>query len=210
MRSRWKKAGAIALAAAVLVTVGTALFFNGYGPLALVDRRVRTDPGEAKGWIDNALHTTMDAVSPSLAYVGADFEVEREKDRWDGEPSMVSDVTEIVRVRTVVSKAKLPALMEQVTQAWKTLGSREIGRSAPSDEIQALDGVGHVGGETSLTFLATPQQDSTYTVSFRVEAGGVLYQPAHEYKPLSPLGRTPRDAKGYVVNSPLDDPYWSH
>ncbi|HJD85213.1 hypothetical protein [Kitasatospora aureofaciens] len=211
MRSRWKKAGAIALAAAVLVTVGTALFFNGYGPLAWADRRVRTDPGEAKGWIDNALHTTMDAVSPPLAYVGADFEVEREKDRWDGEPSMVSDVTEIVTVRTVVSKAKLPVLMDQVTKAWMVLGSRVIDHSDPSLDSRSLRGVGDAGGQVFLTFYADPAQGpSSYTVMFRAEAGGVLYQPAHEYQPLSPLPRTPRDAKGYVVNNPVDDPYWSH
>ncbi|MFH9354324.1 hypothetical protein [Kitasatospora sp. NPDC017646] len=210
MTSRRNAAGSILLAVVILITIGGALFFNGYGPLALADRRVRVNPGEAKGWIDNALRTTMGAVSPPLTYAGADFEVKREKDRWDGEPSMVSDVTEIIAVRTVISKAKLPALMEQVTRVWQTLGSRVIDRSAPSDEIQALDGVGHVGGETFLTFLAKPQQDSTYLVTFRVEAGGVLYQPAHEYKPLSPLGRTPRDSKGYVINAPVDDPYWSH
>ncbi|MER7846952.1 hypothetical protein ABTZ03_23725 [Kitasatospora sp. NPDC096077] len=206
MSARWKVAGSIVVASVVLVAVGTALFFNGYGPLALADRRGRVNAGEAKGRIDNALRTTMGAISPSLTYAGADFEVERERDRWDGEPSMVSDVTEIVTVRTTISKAKLPALMDQVTQAWTALGSRSVDRSDPTDDTGELRGVGQAGGETYLTFYARAQQDSTYLVTFRAEAGGVLYRPAHEYQPVPPLARAPFGAKF----DPLDDPYWSH
>ncbi|MET8624461.1 hypothetical protein ABZW30_12005 [Kitasatospora sp. NPDC004669] len=194
----------------IVVAVSSVLFVNGYGPLALADRSGRLGTGEAKGRIDHAVRATMDGISPSLTYTGAEFEVEREHDLWDGEPSMGSTVTEIVTVRTVISRAKLPTLMDQVAQAWKSLGSRGVDRSDPADEIQAMRGMGHVGGETFLTFYAKEQQDSTYLVTFRAEVYGALYQPAHEYKPLSPLARTPHDSKGYVITDPVDDPYWSH
>lgn len=203
MKSRWKTVGSAVLAAVVLVTGGVELFFNGYGPLALADRRVRVSPGEAKGRIDQALRATMEVVSPALTYAGADFEVERERDRWDGEPSMVSDVTEIIRARTIVSRAKLPALMDQVTQVWHGLGSRVVERN---EELHSLGGVADVGGEVYLTLNAYETQDdpSSYRVVLRADIGGVLYQPAHEYEPLSPLARTPADI------ALLYDPYWSH
>ncbi|WP_416876256.1 hypothetical protein [Kitasatospora sp. SC0581] len=206
MRARWKLVGSVVLAFAVVVTACSVLFFNGYGPLALADRRSRLSPGAAKVRIDHALRTTMGAVSPSLAFAGAYFEVRRERDRWDGEPSMVSAVTEVVVGRTAVASTRLPALMDQVTQAWQGLGSTVVHRSNPSDEIQSLHGVGEAGGETFLLFLAAAQPDSTYRVKFLVEAYGVLYQPAHEYEPVSPLARTSLAAMG----DPVDDPYWSH
>ncbi|MFF2074493.1 hypothetical protein ACFVXG_07005 [Kitasatospora sp. NPDC058162] len=208
MTKRWKVAGAIVLSLVVAVSVGAVLFVNGYGPLALADRSGRVGTGTAKHRIDAALRATMDGISPSLTYAGADFEVDREHHLWDGEPSMASDVTEIIRARTVVSRVKLPALMDQVTQVWHALGSRVVERN---EELHSLQGVGSVGGEIYLTFYAYETQDpSSYTVMLRAEAGGVLYQPAHEYEPLSPLGRTPRDSRGYVINNLLDDPYWSH
>ncbi|MEV7926864.1 hypothetical protein [Kitasatospora sp. NPDC088264] len=206
MTTRWKVIGSIVLSFVVTVALGAVLFANGYGPLALADRSGRVRTSEGKGRIDHALRATMDGVSPSFTYAGAEFEVRREDDLWDGERSMGSAVTEIVTVRTAVSRAKLPTLMDQVTQAWKALGSRVVDRSDPADEIQALRGMGDVGGETFLTFYARAQQDSTYLVMFRAEAIGVLYQPAHEYKPVPPLVRTSLDAKVDVV----DDPYWSH
>ncbi|SOB82331.1 hypothetical protein [Streptomyces sp. 1331.2] len=210
MTARWKVIGSIVLSFVVLVSVGAVLFSNGYGPLALADRPGRLGTSEAKSRIDRVLRATMDGISPSLAYAGADFEVMRKHDLWDGEPSMRSDVTEIVTARTVVSRAKLPHLMDQVTETWKALGSRVVDRSDPAGEIQALDGIGHVGGETLLTLYAKAQQDSTYLVNIRAEVSNVLYQPAHEYEPVSPLARTPRDARGYVITDPVTDPYWSH
>ncbi|MFJ7248348.1 hypothetical protein ACIQWA_27485 [Kitasatospora sp. NPDC098652] len=204
MTKRWKTAGGIVLSFVVIVSVQAVLFVNGYGPLALADRSGRVGTGTAKGRIDQALRATIDGISPSLTYAGADFEVDRAHHLWDGEPSMGSDVTEIIRARTVVSRAKLPVLMDQVTQVWRALGSRLVERN---EELHSLQGVGNVGGEIYLTFYAYETQDpSSYTVMLRAEAGGVLYQPAHEYEPLSPLARTTAGAKF----EPLDDPYWSH
>ncbi|MFF4922303.1 hypothetical protein ACFY4B_17115 [Kitasatospora sp. NPDC001261] len=209
MKPRWKVLGAVVLSFVVAVVGGWALFLNGYGPLALAGRSDWVRTGQAKDRVDRALRVTMDGITPALSYAGADFEVLRKPDLWDGEPSMGSDLTEIVVVRTVVSQAKLPALMDQVAQAWKGLGNRVVERSKPADGIQGMDGMGNADGETYLTFLAKPQQDSTYRVKFLVGTAGVLYQPAHEYKPLPPLGRAPYDADGYVID-PVDDPYWSH
>ncbi|RKT16160.1 hypothetical protein BX285_0486 [Streptomyces sp. 1114.5] len=211
MTARWKVIGSIVLSLVVLVSVGAVLFSNGYGPLALADRPGRLGTSEAKSRIDRVLRATMDGISPSLAYAGADFEVMRKHDLWDGEPSMRSDVTEIVTARTVVSRAKLPTLMDQVARTWKTLGnSMPPPPNDPSDEIQELRGIGEDGGETLLTLYAKAQADSTYLVNIRAEASNVLYQPAHEYEPVSPLARTPRDARGYVITDPVTDPYWSH
>ncbi|MEV8325156.1 hypothetical protein [Kitasatospora sp. NPDC056731] len=206
MTTRWKVIGSIVLSFVVTVALGAVLFANGYGPLALADRSGRVGTGEAKSRIDHVLRVTMDGISPSLTHAGAEFEVQREDDLWDGEPSMGSVVTEVVISRTVISRAKLPTLMDQVTQAWNALGSRGADRSAPSEEVQSLRGIGQLDGETFLTFYARPQQDSTYLVTFRAAAYGVLYQPAHEYKLVPPLVRTSLDAKVDVV----DDPYWSH
>ncbi|MGW3038955.1 hypothetical protein ACWC9T_02685 [Kitasatospora sp. NPDC001159] len=198
--------GSIVLSFVIMVAVGSVLFVNGYGPLALADRSGRLGDGEAKGRIDHAVRATMNGISPSLTYTGAEFEVERERDLWDGEPSMGSTVTEIVTVRTVISRAKLLVLMDQVTQAWKALGNRVAHRSDPSDEIQSVRGVGELDGETFLTFLARAQQDSTYLLTFSAEVYGALYQPADEYEPVSPLARTSPGAR----RDPVDDPYWSH
>ncbi|MER7754637.1 hypothetical protein [Kitasatospora sp. NPDC097643] len=202
MRTGWTVVGSIVLT----VAIGAVLFANGFGPLALADRSGRLGTGEAKGRIDQALRATMDGVFPSLTYAGADFEVRREHDRWDGEPSMVSDVEEVVTVRTSISQTKLLTLMDQVSRAWTALGSRVVDRSEPADKHPYLRGVGQVGGETYLTFSAEATQDSTYLVTFRAGVGGVLYQPAHEYEPMSPLARTPF----YAKVDPVDDPYWSH
>ncbi|MFD7453835.1 hypothetical protein [Kitasatospora sp. NPDC059827] len=203
MTKRWKAAGAIVLSLVVLAAAEAVLFVNGYGPLALADRSGRVGTGTAKGRIDQALRATMEGISPSLTYAGADFEVDREHHLWDGEPSMGSDVTEIIRARTVVSRAKLSALMDQVTQVWHGLGSRVVERN---EELHTLGGVADVGGEVYLTLDAYETQDdpSSYRVVLRADIGGVLYQPAHEYEPLSPLARTPADI------ALLYDPYWSH
>ncbi|MFE4355067.1 hypothetical protein [Kitasatospora sp. NPDC056800] len=210
MKTRWKVTGFVTalLAVPAVVLVASA---NGYGPLALRERMVLLSPGEAKGRIDAALRATMGAVSPPLSYAGADVDLYRRSDHWDHESSLETNVTGIVRVRTVVSRAKLPLLMEQVTPAWRALGSPNVVRADNSAKYPRLLGAGTVGGETSLAVNAVGSEDSSsYTVTFEAEVFGVLYQPARAYAPMSPLGRTPHDAAGYVVVDPVDDPYWSH
>ncbi|MEU6233904.1 hypothetical protein [Kitasatospora sp. NPDC047058] len=196
---------------AVLLSTGIVLFCNGYGPMAHRDRRLTGQAGaaDAETRINEALRATMDGISPPLAYLGGGYEVNRYPQHWDGEPSLISDVTGHVDVRTRIAPGKLQALLDQIGRGWTHCLEPE----RYSDKYQG--GARRVrlvcGGPDSPSFTFTASAplavDAPYDeVWFEASLFGVRYRPAHEYKPVPPLAKTPTGAR----DADVDDPYWSH
>ncbi|WP_406202599.1 hypothetical protein OH807_24615 [Kitasatospora sp. NBC_01560] len=214
--SRRRKTTVVALlVAAAVLTTGTGLFYNGYGPMALRDRRLtgHSSAGEAEARINTALRTMMDGISPALTYAGGHYWVDREQDHWDGEPSLVSNVTARVGARNVIAVAKLPVLFDQVRRAWPNCGEPEkYADSYPSGHRWVRLSCGS-GGAPLLTLTARgPRaEDAPYDgVAFEASLFGVRYRPEQEYGPMPPLANRSPGSTGAAGNDPVDDPYWSH
>ncbi|MFF4817344.1 hypothetical protein ACFY2K_22450 [Kitasatospora sp. NPDC001309] len=189
----------------VVLAVGTGLFYNGYGPMALMDRDSTRSASETKGQLDDTLRAASDAISPVLSYFGGVYVVERAPDHADGEPSLRSSVTASVSVRTRVAPAKIQVLLDRLDQLWgghcRSGGSSEAGAKRYTD----LNCSGR--GEALFTLsVVSSTTDSTVQVLMSAEASGVRYQPAEGYGE-SPVG--PR-LTGHEPAPDVDDPYWSH
>ncbi|MFJ2864808.1 hypothetical protein [Kitasatospora sp. NPDC087314] len=191
---------------AVLAT-GVGLFYTGYGPMALKDRGApQLRPGEAKGQLDDTLRAAVGAITPSLAYFGSAYVVDRDPEHADGEPSLLSQVMVSTRLRTKVAPAKMPVLVDQMEQLWgERCRSQDstVGHEAKHYIQLNCPGRGQAGFE--LLAVNTPS-DPFFDVSMSAEVTPVRYQPEKDYG-TSPVGGR---LTGHETGPDLDDPYWSH
>ncbi|MFJ4190163.1 hypothetical protein [Kitasatospora sp. NPDC089509] len=189
----------------VVLATAAGLFHQGYGPMALMDRNSTRSAREAKGQLDDTLQAAMGAISPSLSYFGGVYVVERAPEHADGEPSLRSSVTASVSVRTKVTPAKVPVLLDRVKQLWgggcRPEGTTEDGAKRYTD----LNCSGRGDALFTLSVVSSTD-DSTVRVLMSAEAFEVRYQPAGHYG-VSPVG--PR-LTGHEPAPDVDDPYWSH
>ncbi|MFJ9769902.1 hypothetical protein ACIRVF_01495 [Kitasatospora sp. NPDC101157] len=197
--------GCSAVVAVVLAT-GLGLFYNGYGPMALKDRdNARLSPGEAKAELDDTLQAAMGAVVPPLAYTGGFYAVDRAPEHADGEPSLLSGVREAVLVRTKVAPAKVPVLLDRMTQFW----GGDCRRPGGSDNLATQYPEMHCSGRGDALFTLSvigSSADSTVQVVMSAEAFEVRYQPEKDYG-APPIGER---STGQQLAPDVDDPYWSH
>ncbi|MFF2145327.1 hypothetical protein [Kitasatospora sp. NPDC058190] len=188
-----------------MLATGVGLFYNGYGPMALMDRDSARSAREAKEQLDDTLQAAMGAISPSLSYFGGVYVVERAQEHADGEPSMLSSVTASVSVRTKVAPAKVPVLVDQVKQLWGGQCRPDSTVETAAKRYTDLNCSGR--GDTLFTLsVISSTTDSTMQVLMSAEAFVVRYQPAEDYG-ASPV--KPR-LTGHEPAPDVDDPYWSH
>ncbi|MFB7613472.1 hypothetical protein [Kitasatospora sp. NPDC056181] len=211
MRIRWKVVVPLAVVVAVL-TAGVGLFYNGYGPMALRDKRVLKlkSPAAAKDRIDEFLRATMAGISPQVEYLGGDYQVTREEDHWDGEPNLKSRLFGAVTIRTRIAQVKLPRLLDQISWSWEGMGCGRVERSGPDKYNPKLTSLSCTTDDGLSVSLGASSDGSYNSVAFSGELDFVRYQPAHEYGPVSPLPTRPRTSGGVVADDAVDDPYWSH
>ncbi|MFD8701508.1 hypothetical protein ACFV1W_02650 [Kitasatospora sp. NPDC059648] len=190
----------------VVLATGLGLFYDGYGPMALKDRNTaQLSPGEAKAELDGSLQTAMEAIVPPMAYSGGFYAVDRGPEHADGEPSLLSGVREVVSVRTKVSPAKVPVLLDRMKQVWGGQCRPEVSGESGTKRYTDLDCSGH--GDTLFTLsVVSSTTDSTVQVLMSAEAFMVRYQPGRDYG-APPVGERPT---GHEPVPDLDDPYWSH
>ncbi|MFF3006432.1 hypothetical protein ACFVTF_26925 [Kitasatospora sp. NPDC057940] len=193
--------------AAAVLAAGAGLFYNGYGPMALKDRGAnQLGSLEAKGQLDETLRTAMDAIAPPVTYFGGGYVVDRDPEHADGEPSLLSQVMLSARFRTKVAPAKLPVLLDRLTQLWGERCWRQddtIGSEAKRYVELNCPGRGTAG--FNLLAVNTPS-DLYFDVSISARVTPVRYQPEKDYG-ASPVG--PR-LTGHEGAPDVDDPYWSH
>ncbi|MFI9160015.1 hypothetical protein [Kitasatospora aureofaciens] len=202
---RPRRALGCSVAAAAVLAAGFGLFYNGYGPMALMDRGSVRSAGEAKGQLDDTLQTAMGAVSPSLSYFGGVYVVERAPEHADGEPSLRSSVTASVSVRTKVAPAKVPVLLDRMKQVWGGECRPEVTAEAGAKRYTDLNCSGRGDTLFTLSVVSSPTV-STEQVLMSAEAFVVRYQPAGDYG-AAPVGP---QLTGHEPAPDLDDPYWSH
>ncbi|MFI6844606.1 hypothetical protein [Kitasatospora sp. NPDC050467] len=207
MRFRWKVVVPLVVVVSVLIT-GVGLFYNGYGPMALRDKRVLhlKDPAVAKDRIDELLRATMAGISPQVAFLGGDYQVTREEDHWDGEPSLKSRLFGAVAIRTRISQVKLPRLLDQISRNWEGLGCGPVDRTETGQYSPGLASLSCATFDDLFVGLSASSDGSYNSVSFSAELDFVRYRPAHEYGPMPSLLRGSTGERG----GDLDDPYWSH
>ncbi|MFD0276528.1 hypothetical protein ACFVHB_21850 [Kitasatospora sp. NPDC127111] len=203
-----KVAVAAIVVVAVLLSTGIVLFFNGYGPMALRDKRVvkLKSPAAAKERIDEFLRATMDGISPPVTYLGGDYQVTREHDHWDGEPNLKSQLFGWVTLRTRISSVKLPVLLDQISRIWEHSGCSPVSRSVPEKYNPGLASLRCEAGDYLFVDLIASSNGAYDTVSFGANLDFVRYRPAGEYGPVPPLAKRPKGDH----DADTDDPYWSH
>ncbi|MFI9361006.1 hypothetical protein ACIG5E_08085 [Kitasatospora sp. NPDC053057] len=189
-----------------MLATGLGLFYNGYGPMALKDRdTTQLSPGEAKAGLDGSLQAAMGAIVPPMAYFGGFYAVDRGPEHADGEPSLLSGVREVVSVRTKVTPAKVPVLLEQMTRLWGSDCRQPDTTGGMATNYTELHCPGH--GDTLFTLsVVSSTNDSTVQVLMSAEAFMVRYQPGRDYG-APPIGERPT---GHELAPDVDDPYWSH
>ncbi|MFD9691152.1 hypothetical protein ACFXPX_33970 [Kitasatospora sp. NPDC059146] len=195
------------VAAVVVLATGVGLFYNGYGPMALMDRGAGLlSPSEAKAQLDETLRAAMAAISPPLAYSGGSYIVDRRQEHADGEPNLRSDVREVALVRTKVVPAKVPVLLDRMTQFWGGDCRRsDTTTGSQTTQYTQLHCPGR--GSTLVTVsVTTVTADSAVTVDLSADAFGVYYRSEQDYG-APPIGE--REA-GRSPAPDVDDPYWSH
>ncbi|MFJ2806473.1 hypothetical protein [Kitasatospora sp. NPDC087271] len=195
------------MAAVAVLAAGVGLFYNGYGPMAIKDRGApQLSPREAKGQLDETLRTAIGAITPSVAYFGSGYAVDRDPEHADGEPALLSQVMLSARLRTKVAPAKLSVLLDQLTQLWGDRCRREdstVGYEAKHYVELNCPARGAAG--FNLLAVNTPS-DLYFDVSISAQVTPVRYQPEKDYG-ASPVG--PR-LTGHEGAPDVDDPYWSH
>ncbi|MFJ9840960.1 hypothetical protein ACIRYZ_10895 [Kitasatospora sp. NPDC101155] len=204
---RPRRALGCSVVAAVVLATGLGLFYNGYGPMALMDRGGTTQlsPGEAKADLDGSLQAAMGAVVPPMAYFGGFYAVDRRPEHADGEPSLLSGVREVVSVRTKVTPAKVPVLLDRMRQVWGGQCRPEVTGEAAAKRYTDLNCSGR--GDTLFTLsVVSSTTDSTVQVFMSAEVFTVRYQPGADYG-VPPIGERPT---GQELTPDVDDPYWSH
>ncbi|MEV7183712.1 hypothetical protein [Kitasatospora sp. NPDC093102] len=191
---------------ATLVT-GVGLFCNGYGPMALKDRNTpQLSPREAKEHLDDTLRAAVAAIDPPLVYFGSTYDVERDPEHADGEPSLLSNVRTRARVRTRIAPARVPVLVDQMTRLWGA-GCRRDDNTVEHQAKHYTDlWCSGSGGALFTLSVVSSTTDPAVDVYLRAKATPVRYQPEKDYGVASV---TP-PLTGHEPAPDVDDPYWSH
>ncbi|MFD5462763.1 hypothetical protein ACFWIQ_08025 [Kitasatospora sp. NPDC127059] len=189
----------------VALAVGAGLFYGGYGPMGLKDREGARNPREVKAQLDGTLQAAMGAIVPPMAYYGGFYAVDRGPEHADGEPNLLSSVREVVSARTKVAQAKIPVLLDRMTQLWGDCRRSDSTESSVVTHYTELHCSGRGDAVFTLTVVSSTT-DSTVRVLMSADAFGVHYQPEKDYG-APPIGERPT---GRDPAPDVDDPYWSH